>query len=201
MMVDIVGFSNFVEILSSPPVIEFVESFFSFCEKIIVEKKGKVLQFLGDAVIAMFSESQVDDALLSGMTILQKIDRLRQLAREEGKNGERIPEEMLYATIAISKAEVIEGKIGTETTGTYCCMGEGMNIVNYLQKISVDLPYYMVFDDGVAEGITKFSKESMINLGKHRVKGKSNSIVLHTMNVEINKFFVFHYLAFSFFLI
>ena len=86
--------------------------FYSFCEKIIYENKGKIVQFIGDAVIAVFSESQVDEALLSGITIIQKLNNLHKIAREEEKEMEEncpIPEEMLNVNVVISRADVIEG--------------------------------------------------------------------------------------------
>ena len=113
LMTDLRGFTSLAEKLSSEAVTDLLNFYFGKMSQIINSYHGTIIEFLGDAVLAVFgapvpSEKQSKEAVAAAITMQNAMGQTNAYCEEKGYP----PLEM---GIGIHRGEAFVGNVGTNT--------------------------------------------------------------------------------------
>jgi adenylate cyclase len=131
MMSDIRGFTTLVEQLAPDQVVRMLNRYLGVMTDIIMEFKGTIDEFLGDAILAVFGapqlqEDHADRALHCALAMQAAMNDINAENRRDG-----LPE--IATAIAINTGTVIAGNIGSERRSKYGFVGHPMNVTSRIE--------------------------------------------------------------------
>lgn len=131
MFTDLAGFTKLTEKFP-PPVVQKVlfQHFTAMCE-VILRRRGTVVQFIGDAVMAFWGAPLADPdhalhAVESAIEMQEAMEKLRADLRAQG-----LPE--IHMRVGVNTCEAIIGNMGSEMRLAYTAMGDGINLGSRLE--------------------------------------------------------------------
>ncbi len=135
LMADLRGFTSLSDRLSGEIVVDIIDRFLGEMTQIITAYKGTVIEFIGDAILAVFGapieteccEEQAIAAAISMQNAMQKVnEENRKKAYPEIRMG-----------IGIHKGEVFIGNIGSEYMMRYNVIGQAVNLCSRIENFSL----------------------------------------------------------------
>ncbi len=131
---DVQGFTSISEKLTASELVELLNEFLTEMTDIILENKGTVDKFEGDAIIAMFGapvaiENQAEVACRTCLIMQDRLAQMRVRLREEGR-----PE--LKMRIGLSTGPAVVGNMGSSTRMDYTMMGDTVNTAARLEGVN-----------------------------------------------------------------
>lgn len=135
MLADLRGFTSLSDRLSADTVVDILDRFLEEMTQIITAYQGTVIEFIGDAILAVFgapieaecSEKQAIAAAISMQNAMFKVNE------ENSKKG--YPE--ISMGIGIHKGEVFIGNIGSEYMMRYNVIGQAVNLCSRIENFSL----------------------------------------------------------------
>lgn len=135
MLADLRGFTSLSDRLSAEMVVDILDHFLEEMTQIITAYQGTVIEFLGDAILAVFgapieaecSEKQAIAAAISMQNAMLKVNE------KNSKKG--YPE--ISMGIGIHKGEVFIGNIGSEYMMRYNVIGQAVNLCSRIENFSL----------------------------------------------------------------
>lgn len=131
MFIDICGFTKISETTGADTVVKMINSYFDEMVKEIIEHKGYIDKFLGDAIMAVFKgEYHLDRALDAALAVCEKINTLTDIGSEVGY----VPK----LSIGIKSGEMVSGNIGSVSLKRldYTVIGDTVNTAARLQGVA-----------------------------------------------------------------
>ena len=130
---DIASFSTFSEKLTPSELVTFLNRYLTAMSDIILEEKGTIDKYEGDAIISFFGApvDMDDHALRCVVSAIRQQQRLAEL-REEWK-AEGLPE--VHVRIGINSGPMVVGNMGTNTSMNYTMMGDHVNLAARLEGV------------------------------------------------------------------
>jgi adenylate cyclase len=129
---DIRNFTSLAESLSPEGLIHLVNRHFSRMIQVIQSRRGIIVDFLGDAILAFFDPLDgpmgpaVDRALRCALEMQRAVKELNAAAE-----GDFCPR--LEMGIGLHAGEVVVGNIGSESRAKYGIMGSAVNLAHRIQ--------------------------------------------------------------------
>lgn len=135
LMTDLRGFTSLGEKLSSDGVTDLLNYYFSCMAEVINEYHGTIIEFLGDAVLAVFgapspSEKQSEEAIAAAITMQNAMGKVNAYCKEKGYPT-------LEMGIGIHRGEAFVGNVGSEEMMRYNVIGRIVNECSRIQSYSV----------------------------------------------------------------
>ena len=135
LMTDLRGFTSLAEKLSSEAVTDLLNFYFGKMSQIINSYHGTIIEFLGDAVLAVFgapvpSEKQSKEAVAAAITMQNAMGQTNAYCEEKGYP----PLEM---GIGIHRGEAFIGNVGSEKMMRYNVIGRIVNECSRIESYSV----------------------------------------------------------------
>jgi class 3 adenylate cyclase/FixJ family two-component response regulator len=127
--IDICGFTAISETEPPDKVVKLLNEYFDIMVKEIIQEKGIVDKFIGDAIMAVFKGPfHLDRAIDACLAIRKTIDELPPF---EGKSGYNP-----HVSIGINSGEMVTGNIGSSTLRRldYTVIGDNVNVAARLQS-------------------------------------------------------------------
>lgn len=131
---DIAGFTTICE--GTPPVevLALLSEYFESMVSIIVEEKGTMLEFIGDAILAIWNApNSVPDhavrAITTSLRMNSVLGELRKRWSEQGKPHIRI-------RCGLHSADVFVGNLGSRMRMKYGVLGDGVNLASRLEELN-----------------------------------------------------------------
>jgi len=128
MFVDICGFTSISETASADTVVTLINSYFDVMVKEIMEQKGYIDKFIGDAIMAVFTgDYHLDRSIDAALAVCGKINSLPPFGRQLQFKPK--------VSIGIKSGEMITGNIGSESLKRldYTVIGDTVNTAARLQ--------------------------------------------------------------------
>lgn len=173
---DIQGFTTICEMLEPEQIIVLLTEYFNAMEEIVRENKGAILEYVGDAILAVWNApvmvSEHAKRCLLCSTRMQL--RLEQLRDDWICRG--FPE--IRIRIGVHTANVFHGNIGSHARLKYGVLGDGVNLASRLEELNKRYSSEILctqdtyHSDGVAETFLLRPVDVVV------VKGKSKPSVL-----------------------
>ncbi len=164
MFSDIRSFTALSESMTPKENFDFLNSFLKRIAPIIRAKKGFIDKYIGDAVMALFSDSP-DNALISAIEIQKEVIRFNK----ERNNKSRPP---IKIGIGLHTGTLILGTIGEDERMDETVISDAVNVASRLEGLTKLFGLSIIIS---METLTKLSDSNQYNyrfLGKVRVKGR-----------------------------
>ncbi|PKL44295.1 MAG: hypothetical protein CVV41_06565 [Candidatus Riflebacteria bacterium HGW-Riflebacteria-1] len=173
------GFDKLSEQLSPEILIELLNQYFSFSEQRISMNHGQIDKYIGDAIMAVFSENEGTEpsaarACATAAAIVKEVAELNQNLAEKF-----MPQILVGAGIA--SGEVISGRIGAQSgRRDYTVIGDRVNLAARLEAMShfSDQMHILVDQQTMHTAKAQFSFK---NHGELPVKGKSALVQIYEL--------------------
>ena len=155
---------------------EFLALLNDFFESVlgpVLERRGEVLRFIGDAALAIFPVG--DDA---GAACRQAVDAAREaIARMQAANARR-PRALEFG-IGLHLGDVLYGNIGTPSRIEFTVIGAAANEAARIEALCKELRAPLLLSRPVAEHVP-----GCRSLGAHRLRGVGAPVELFTLQLQ-----------------
>src|SRR6267143_3558455 len=169
MMTDLRGFTALSDQLPGDEVIELLDDYFDAIATPIENRKGEILKFIGDGMLAIFPAEDGDDfsqssvhALEAATEGLARLDAVNQARRAAGRCELRIG-------IGLHLGEVIYGNVGSAGRLDFTVIGPAVNLASRIEDLTKRLGRPMLFSSAFA----RICPRPLVSLGLQPVRGLS----------------------------
>ncbi|MEM5564496.1 adenylate/guanylate cyclase domain-containing protein [Psychroserpens sp. AS72] len=170
VFIDICGFTKISENVDADKVVKLLNSYFDEMVKEIMQQKGYIDKFIGDAIMAVFKdEYHLDRAIDASLAVCEKINNLPAI---EG-NLEYKPK----VSIGIKSGEMISGNIGSVSLKRldYTVIGDTVNTAARLQDAAKE-NQIIISEDCYNQVKESFKCEKV---GSITLKNKANPVTIY----------------------
>lgn len=173
---DLESFTSITENLDPAEVSEILTSYFGQTTKCILENKGTIIKYIGDAVFAAWGApvDEPEHALRAAETACD----LRCLSElvVRGKT--------LRTRVGIHSGKVLAGNLGSSYRFDYTMIGDAVNFASRLEALNKYFSTQVLISDAVHQQLG----DGFITrqLGEFRVAGKKQSVVIHELLCRCN---------------
>jgi adenylate cyclase len=168
---DLESFTSISENLDPAEVSEILTSYFGQTTKCILENKGTIIKYIGDAVFAAWG-APIDEPH-HALCAAEAACDLRGLSElvVRGKT--------LRTRVGIHSGKVLAGNLGSTFRFDYTMIGDAVNFASRLESLNKYLSTQVLISDAVRQQLgDKFVTRQ---LGEFRVAGKTHSVVIHEL--------------------
>jgi len=166
LYLDIVSFTTYSEHNSPEDVVQMLNDLFGVCEIITKESFGDIDKFIGDAIMAIFSDA--NDAVRSAIKILElSLPEMNRIRRENN-------EEEIAVRIGINSGLVMQGDVGTMNRKDLTVIGDPVNIAARIEKSS--LPNRLMISEATLSRLNPELHEAFAFHHSETLKGKTEAI-------------------------
>jgi adenylate cyclase len=169
MMTDLRGFTALSDQLPGDEVIELLDDYFDAIATPIENRKGEILKFIGDGMLAIFPAEDDDDfsqssvhALEAATEGLARLDAVNQTRRRVGRTELRIG-------IGLHLGEVIYGNVGSASRLDFTVIGPAVNLASRIEDLTKRFGRPMLFSSAFA----RICPRPLVSLGLQPVRGLS----------------------------
>ena len=172
---DVRGFSKISERLDAEDLILFVNALFTPLSDIILEERGTIDKFMGDAVMAFWNAPVRDDAharqaCTTALRMIEKLDRLNATWREEAQaSGEAF--EPVRIGIGLNTGDCCVGNVGSPQRFDYSLLGDPVNTAARLESETKGFGVSIIVGARTAALAKGFA---FLPIGAIKLKGKDN---------------------------
>ena len=172
LMTDLEGFTPLAERLHDPELVSRVLTrYFSLTNAHILENDGTIINFVGDAVFAVWGAPLPDPDHARKATLAAW--RLHQASHIE------VEGRPLRTRVGLHTGRVLAGNIGSAERFDYSVIGDAVNFASRLEGLNKYLGTDILLSDAM---LAKLGGEFLTRtLGEFRVAGKSESHVIHEL--------------------
>ncbi|MDU8944948.1 CHASE2 domain-containing protein [Ovoidimarina sediminis] len=174
---DVRGFTAIAEGFRQNPagLTQLMNRFLTLLSNAILEERGTIDKFMGDAVMAFWNAPLDHDdharaACRAALKMQQSVEALNKARREEAEDGEFLA---LNIGIGVSSGSCMVGNMGSDTRFDYTAMGDPVNLASRLEGQS---KYYgkTVIVGSATEEVAR-EDFAFLELDLIRVKGKTQA--------------------------
>jgi adenylate cyclase len=169
---DLENFTSISENMDPAEVSEVLTSYFGQTTKCILENKGTIIKYIGDAVFAAWG-APIDDPQ-HAMRAAETACDLRCLSElvVRGKT--------LRTRVGIHSGKVLAGNLGSSYRFDYTMIGDAVNFASRLESLNKYLSTQVLISDAVRQQLDA-NRFIVRRLGEFRVAGKKQSVVIHEL--------------------
>jgi len=182
---DVRGFTTISELYKDDPqgLTALMNSFLTPLTNAIIEHKGTIDKYMGDAVMA-FWNAPLDDAshelnaCEAALEMLRRVDTLnRQREQQAGETGQRfIP---IKVGVGINTGKCVVGNMGSDLRFNYSVLGDPVNLASRLEGQSKSYGVPIIVGSKTASGLR--DKFAVLELDCITVKGKTEPESVYTV--------------------
>jgi adenylate cyclase len=171
LFTDLENFTTLSEDLDPSEVSAILIAYFEQTTRCILEKKGTIIKYVGDAVMAAWG-APVDEAAHA--------IRAAEAACDLGAFTEiEVRGRKLRTRIGINSGKVLAGNLGSSFRFDYTMIGDTTNLASRLESLNKYLGTQILISQAVTEQLNhQFITR---RLGEFRVAGKSHSVTIHEL--------------------
>lgn len=129
---DIVGFTRLSERLEPEKVVDFLNLYMTTMSSIIEEEGGVVDKFIGDGIMAVFTDHEAEHAMAS----VRAGVRMQAAVASERENWQKISPDLadIEIRIGMNSGRVISGNVGSEQRMDYTVIGDNVNVAARIEQ-------------------------------------------------------------------
>ena len=168
LFADIRSFTTLSEQMSPQDNFRFINAFLKRVSPIIRHHKGFIDKYLGDGVMALFSES-ADNAIQAAVDIQNEV---------RAYNAERVSDgfDALRVGIGVHYGQLMLGTIGEEERMEGTVISDAVNLASRLEGLTKIYGVPVVISEQTIQQLEKTAHYQLRSLGKVRVKGKREPV-------------------------
>jgi len=166
---DIRGFTAFCEEKDPGLVVDLLNEYMGAMVKIIVSYHGNVNKFIGDGILAIFSD---EDRTTPSDHALRAVRCGTEMAQFVGK---------FKTGVGIHSGPAVVGNVGSKDKMEYTVLGDTVNLASRLESLNKEMKTQLILSDATKELL--HGQFETAYLGEVPVRGKAVPLVIHTAAV------------------
>lgn len=171
LYLDVVSFTTYSEANPPQAVVNMLNDLFAICEVVIKENFGDIDKFIGDAVMAVFTDAT--DAVRAAIKLLEySLPQMNRIRAEQG-------EQQIEVRIGINSGILLQGDVGTEARKDLTVIGDTVNVAARVEKAA--LPNRLMISESC---LARLNPELSKRFSYHHselLKGKTEEIKLYIL--------------------
>jgi adenylate cyclase len=181
---DLTGFTSLSEETPGPALIDMLNDYFAVVVSVIEANGGNVLKFMGDGLLAIFGQDDLQVATQSALTSATDI-RNRVRKNNIARKADGLP--FTDFTLALHLGEVFYGNIGSETRLDFTVIGPAVNLTARISGMHKSVGRRIIVSDAVVQA-SATQDYDMVSLGRYMLRGVSKPLELFTIyDIENSK--------------
>lgn len=146
MFADVVGYTTLAEALPPYDTVHLLNRFFGAAGEIVEANSGRVDNYMGDAMLALFG---VDGEPKPGASAIRSGLGALQAARELNHYVEQIYGRTFAVRVGVDYGEAIFGLVGAEQNARETAIGDVVNVASRLQTANKETGTEMLVSDAI----------------------------------------------------
>jgi len=168
---DIRDFTALSEGMTPQENFKFINAYLSRMEPGIIGNHGFIDKYIGDAIMALFGHSAVD-AVQAGISMLHSLDDYNQYRINAGY----VP---IKIGIGINTGSLMLGTVGATNRMDSTVIGDAVNLAARVESLTKSYGVSMLITQNTFLKLTNCPCYAIRNIGRVRVKGKSDLVTIH----------------------
>ncbi|MEG4630484.1 adenylate/guanylate cyclase domain-containing protein [Microcoleus sp. AR_TQ3_B6] len=168
---DIRDFTTLSEQMTPTENFKFINSYLSRMEPLIVENQGFIDKYIGDAIMALFSEG-ADDAVKAGIAMLQTLAEYNRARASLGY----VP---LEIGVGINTGSLILGIVGGKSRMDGTVISDAVNLASRIENLTKNYGVSLLITQQTFERLKKPGDYAMRIIDEVQVKGKSQWVTVY----------------------
>ncbi|MEM6714298.1 MAG: adenylate/guanylate cyclase domain-containing protein, partial [Cyanobacteria bacterium P01_C01_bin.147] len=161
---DIRDFTSLSERMTPEENFKFLNAFLSRMEPAIAEHNGFVDKYIGDAIMALFSQG-ADDALTASIDMLRRLDKYNQERLQYGKST-------LEFGIGINTGPVMLGTVGGRNRMDSTAISDTVNVASRIERMTRIYSANLLISNHTFLELSDSNQYAMRIIDRVQVKGK-----------------------------
>lgn len=171
LFLDIRDFTTLSEKMNPTENFVFINEFLGCMEPIIRANNGFIDKYIGDAIMALFSES-ADDALLCAIEMVKKLEQYN-IQREERK------EPPIRIGIGINSGPLILGTVGNEKRMDGTVISDAVNVASRVEHLTKKYERSILITENARQQLKDPNRYLLRPLAETEIRGKKEKITLY----------------------
>ena len=181
LFMDLYDYTTISEAISNKELFELLKKIDSLTDRIVTLYKGEIMSYIGDAYMITFNAvNNVPDhpqkAISVAIEINREVEKLSSLLKIPGQGDIPLKLKMGFG---IHTGQALVGIRGGENKLEPFVLGDTANIASRLQSLTRDFQCDVIISGETRKRLP--GMKSLKNLGKSRLKGKSEAIEIYTL--------------------
>ncbi|PSB05347.1 diguanylate cyclase, partial [filamentous cyanobacterium Phorm 46] len=168
---DIRDFTTLSEQMTPEENFNFINSYLSYMEPLILENQGFIDKYIGDAIMALFSEG-ADDAVKAGIAMLHT---LAEYNRERAAVGD-VP---VQIGVGINTGSLMLGTVGGRNRMDGTVIGDAVNLASRIESLTKNYGVSLLITQHTFERLTNPADYAIRVIDQVQVKGKSEWVTVY----------------------
>ncbi len=182
LFADVRGFTRISEEMEAEPLVALLNQLFTPVTDIIVEHRGTIDKFMGDAVMA-FWNAPLDDgahaqnACRAALAMIAELERLNATWQAEAvASGKAHPR--IEIGIGLNTGPCCVGNLGSPRRFDYSIIGEAVNVAARLEGVTAQDGMPVIVGEGTAEAVSGFA---VLEIDRIVLRGKQRPERIYAM--------------------
>ncbi|KOR34555.1 response regulator [Planktothricoides sp. FACHB-1370] len=167
---DIRDFTSLSEQMSPEETFQFINDYLSCMEPAILENNGFIDKYIGDAIMALFSQS-ADDAVKAGISMLNRLEEYNQNRIQAGKMPIKIG-------IGINTGDLMLGTVGGKDRMDGTVISDAVNLASRLEGLTKNYRVSLLISNQTFLKLANPNDYAIRLLDRVQVKGKSEMVTV-----------------------
>jgi adenylate cyclase len=168
---DIRDFTTLSEQMTPQENFRFINSYLSCMEPLIVENRGFIDKYIGDAIMALFSEG-ADNAVKAGIAMLHT---LAEYNRHRATAGE-VP---IQIGVGINTGSLILGTVGGQNRMDGTVIGDAVNLAARIESLTKNYGVPLLITQQTFDRLTNPADYAIRVIDRVQVKGKLEWVIVY----------------------
>ena len=168
---DIRDFTTLSEQMTPQENFKFINSYLSRMEPLIVENHGFIDKYIGDAIMALFSDF-ADDAVKAGIAMLNILTDYNEHRQSIGY----IP---IQIGIGINSGSLMLGTVGGQSRMDSTVISDAVNLASRIEGLTKDYGVPLLISQETLERLRNPADYAIRIVDKVQVKGKSQYVIVY----------------------
>ncbi|WP_293342961.1 adenylate/guanylate cyclase domain-containing protein [Microcoleus sp. CAWBG58] len=168
---DIRDFTTLSEQMTPQDNFKFINSYLSYMEPLIVENHGFIDKYIGDAIMALFSEG-ADNAVKAGIAMLHTLAEYNQ---DRASMGD-VP---IQIGVGINTGSLMLGTVGGRNRMDGTVIGDAVNLAARIENLTKNYGVSLLITQQTVDGLRNPADYGIRVIDKVQVKGKSEWVTVY----------------------
>ncbi|WP_293155467.1 MULTISPECIES: adenylate/guanylate cyclase domain-containing protein [unclassified Microcoleus] len=168
---DIRDFTTLSEQMTPKDNFKFINSYLSYMEPLIVENHGFIDKYIGDAIMALFSEG-ADNAVKAGIAMLHTLAEYNQHRASMGD----VP---IQIGVGINTGSLMLGTVGGRNRMDGTVIGDAVNLAARIESLTKNYEVPLLITQQTVDGLRNPADYGIRVIDKVQVKGKSEWVTVY----------------------